>query len=130
MDQWLYQAGGMHVTCGRKSMSNNGFIGVTARHDLVLYDDDGKEYLRRPVMAMQTRFNALGGVQLTIDGQKYGLGFQPFSATATVLGGALGMALTAAAKRDKNDPRTEKQKRQQFIDLINQIQSGAIRPVA
>jgi len=129
MDQWLYQAGGIHIQSGFKMWASNGFIGVSTKHELVMYDNKGNEFLRTPVSSIESpKFSPVWGSRMTINGKKFGLEFKPYSAGGAVLGGALGAAIGSAMMKDKDDPRSEKEKREQFAALIEQIQSGQIHP--
>jgi len=127
MDQWLYQAGGMHIVSGFSQKATNGFIGITTKHELVMYDNKGNEFLRAPMSEVEAKFNMMAN-RLTISGKKYNLEFKPFSAGGVALGGLVGGAIAASMMKDKADPRSEREKRTQFVDLVNQVQSGMIRP--
>ncbi|MDR1797382.1 MAG: hypothetical protein LBR44_08095 [Clostridiales Family XIII bacterium] len=121
--QWVYFCGGVRLIEGVKQRATSGYIGINAQHELVLFDNKGEEFDRAPVRAVEMKFSMMAN-SLKTPGHKYNVVFHPLGqeiggAVGGLVGGAIAGGIAAAANGE--DKRSEKEKRQQFIDAFKQL---------
>ncbi|MCL2492837.1 MAG: hypothetical protein FWF33_02195 [Clostridiales bacterium] len=123
MEGWLYQCAGVHIVEGMKQRATNGYIGITDQEELILYDNKGEVFDRAPVKAIEAKFSLMANV-LKTPGHKYTMEFHPLSQNiAGAAFGAVGAIAAAAFNKTENDTRSEKEKKNQFVETVKQIQA-------
>ena len=120
MEQWLYQCAGMHIVHGLAQKATNGFIGVTASGELVLFDNKGVEFDRAPVKDAEIKIGGFAGNSFKMNGNRYSVEFHPLA--RSLVGGLVGGAI--AGWLDQTDSRSEKEKRNQLAELVKRIQQS------
>ena len=120
MDQWVYQCQGVGIAHGLSYKATNGFIGITANREIVLFDNQGREFERGPVDAIKVKVNGAFGNSIRVNGKRYALSFVPVTASYIV-----GNALTYGAHGNATgDTQRQRAIAAQFKDVVTRIQSG------
>ena len=120
MDQWIYQCQGVGIGRGFSYKATNGFIGITANREIVLFDNQGREFERGPVDTAKVKVNGAFGNSIRLNGKRYALSFIPVTA-GYIMGNALSYGAHGYATGETQRQRAIAA---QFKDVVTRIQSG------
>lgn len=127
-NEWQYTCAGVHLVRGIKQYATKGYVGIDAAGDLILFKNKGEEFDRAPVRDVGTEVHhGMAGTSITLHGKKYRVQFHALSQNFLVgTGGLIGAAISAGISswsRDE-DKRTEKQKREDLLEVVARIKNG------
>lgn len=119
---WQFWCDGMHIVQGIRQRATNGFIGIDGSGELVLFDNKGNEFDRALIGEVEAKLKTWSGDSIKMNGTKYRLEFSPLKAALGRSFGALGAIAANAMRESSEDSRTPAQRRDEFAELVHELQ--------
>lgn len=123
MDDWQFWCDGMHIARGLKQVATNGYMGIDASGELVLFNNKGEEAVRAPITEVEAKLKTWYGDTVIVQGKKYHLEFAPLGRAALERSfGAIGGLVAGALASRGEDKRSPNEKRDDFARVVAQLQ--------